>query len=150
MGLGDLLSNVVLHDVKKDKCGPDGMVRLVFIVYGQNLIYKKLQMLQNGSGESCESASTSSVGSNNSHSKAPGSQLQQKNHIFQNNINNNCNQSSAGVVGGGASGSVNVSAAMAQFADFTPDLSKQVFAHFIIVIHFIITFLLKLVAGNRE
>lgn len=32
-------------------------------------------MLQNGSGEVSESASTSSLGSSSSHSKAPGSQL---------------------------------------------------------------------------
>lgn len=73
-------------------------------------------MLQNGSGESCESASTSSVGSNNSHSKAPGSQLHQKNNLFQNNltINGNSNQTAT-------SGSVN-----SAFPDFTDDLTKQV------------------------
>lgn len=35
--------------------------------------------LQNGSGEVSESASTSSLGSNSSHSKAPGAQLHNSN-----------------------------------------------------------------------
>lgn len=43
--------------------------------------------LQNGNGESSESASTSSLGSTNSgHNKAPGAQLQQqKNNAFPSN-----------------------------------------------------------------
>lgn len=41
--------------------------------------------LQNGSGEVSESASTSSLGSNNSHSKAPGAQL----HNSSTNSTNN-------------------------------------------------------------
>lgn len=75
--------------------------------------------MQNGSGESCESASTSSVGSNNSHSKAPGSQLQQKNNIYQNSLNNNghCNIS--------ANSGSGVPTTIPQFSDFAPDLSKQ-------------------------
>jgi len=36
--------------------------------------------LQNGSGEVSESASTSSLGSNSSHSKAPGAQLHNSNN----------------------------------------------------------------------
>lgn len=71
-------------------------------------------MLQNGSGESCESASTSSVGSNNSHSKAPGSQLHQKNNLFQNNLNINGNSNQTTTSGSSA------------FPDFTDDLTKQV------------------------
>lgn len=71
----------------------------------------------NGSGESCESASTSSVGSNHSHSKAPGAQLQQKHNLYQNNLNGNCNQSSA---------NGQISNAMNPFPDFNPDLTKQV------------------------
>lgn len=81
-----------------------------------------LKILQNGIGESCESASTSSVGSNNSHSKAPGSQLQKNNNIFQNSLNNNngsINQSST------TSGSTTTTT-MTPFPDFTPDLTKQV------------------------
>lgn len=75
-------------------------------------------MLQNGSGESCESASTSSVGSTHSHSKAPGSQLHQKHHLFQNNLNNNSNHTAT-------SGSLN-----SAFPDFTDDLTKQVRRNF--------------------
>ncbi|XP_014295446.1 RING finger protein unkempt isoform X5 [Microplitis demolitor] len=45
--------------------------------------------LQNGSGEVSESASTSSLGSNNSHSKAPGAQLH---NSSTNNSTNNSNQ----------------------------------------------------------
>jgi len=37
-------------------------------------------VLQNGSGEVSESASTSSLGSNSSHSKAPGAQLHNSNN----------------------------------------------------------------------
>lgn len=72
LALGDLLSNVMHMDgngiggMKKDRYGPDGLL-----------------MQNGGSGESCESASTSSVGSNQSHSKAPGAQLHQNKHHMQ-------------------------------------------------------------------
>lgn len=80
------------------------------------------QSLQNGSSESCESASTSSIGSNNSHnntSKAPGAQLQHKNSsLYQNSLTNaNTN--------GGKSTSITANS-LSGFPDFTPDLRKQV------------------------
>ncbi|XP_053596460.1 RING finger protein unkempt isoform X6 [Microplitis demolitor] len=50
---------------------------------------KQLSDSSNGSGEVSESASTSSLGSNNSHSKAPGAQLH---NSSTNNSTNNSNQ----------------------------------------------------------
>lgn len=81
--------------------------------------------MQNGSSESCESASTSSIGSNNSHnntSKAPGAQLQHKNNsLYQNSLSNtNAN--------GGKGTSIN-SNSISGFPDFAPDLRKQVNIH---------------------
>lgn len=77
------------------------------------------QALQNGSSESCESASTSSIGSNNSHnntSKAPGAQLQHKNSsLYQNSLSN-----------GGKATSIVSNSTIPSFPDFTPDLRKQV------------------------
>lgn len=76
-------------------------------------------MLHNGSSESCESASTSSIGSNNSHnnaSKAPGAQLQHKsNSLYHNSLSN-----------GGKATSIVSNSTIANFPDFTPDLRKQV------------------------
>lgn len=76
-------------------------------------------MLHNGSSESCESASTSSIGSNNSHnnaSKAPGAQLQHKsNSLYHNSLSN-----------GGKATSIVSNSTIANFHDFTPDLRKQV------------------------
>lgn len=73
--------------------------------------------MQNGSSESCESASTSSIGSNNSHnntSKAPGAQLQHKNNsLYQNSLSNtNVNGGRTSLTSGSISG--------------FPDLRKQV------------------------
>lgn len=82
-----------------------------------------MKMLQNGSGESCESASTSSIGSSNSHNnanRAPGAQLQHKNSnsLFHNNLTNNNGNGSISATGGTSN--------LASFPDFTPDLAKQV------------------------
>uniref|UniRef100_U5ER14 Putative ring finger protein unkempt log isoform 1 n=1 Tax=Corethrella appendiculata TaxID=1370023 RepID=U5ER14_9DIPT len=83
LGLGDMMSSVMSPGT-----------------YGTNaagMMLKKDKLneinplLQNGSAESSESASTSSLGSNNSsHNKAPGSQLQQKN---SNSLSSTSNQS---------------------------------------------------------
>lgn len=82
-----------------------------------------LQALQNGSSESCESASTSSLGSNNSHnntSKAPGAQLQHKNNsLFSNNLVNNNGNASKNNLSGTTSNST-------LFGDFSLELRKQV------------------------
>lgn len=85
-------------------------------------MYLSTQIMQNGSGESCESASTSSVGSNQSHSKAPGAQLQhhhQSKHsnMFQNSLNNNNNNN------GLLSSAVNH---ISHFPDLNNDFAKQV------------------------
>lgn len=73
------------------------------------------QVLHNGSSESCESASTSSIGSNNSHnnaSKAPGAQLQHKNNsLYQNSLSN------------GGKSSIVSNPSIANYPDFT---QKQV------------------------
>lgn len=47
-----------------------------------------MAQLQNGSGEMSESASTSSLGSNGSHNKAPGSQLHQNSNNHQKQMSN--------------------------------------------------------------
>lgn len=74
--------------------------------------------------ENSESASTSSNGSNSSHNKAPGSQLQQKNSALYSNSNNsinvNCNSTIASSITTNST-----SNPMALF-DFSPDLKKQV------------------------
>lgn len=84
-----------------------------------NVKFLSSQALQNGSSESCESASTSSIGSNNSHnntSKAPGAQLQHKNSsLFQNSLSN-----------GGKATSIVSNSTIPNFPDFAPDLRKQV------------------------
>lgn len=83
-----------------------------------------LQSLQNGSSESCESASTSSIGSNHSHnntSKAPGAQLQHKNNLFTQTLTNNNGNGNKNSISGAASNST-----LTGFPDFTTDLSKQV------------------------
>lgn len=77
-------------------------------------------VLQNGSSESCESASTSSIGSNNSHnntSKAPGAQLQHKNSLYPNSLSN-----------GGKATSIVSNSTIPSFHDFTPELRKQLLA----------------------
>lgn len=49
------------------------------VIFRHRLSVISYIMLQNGSGEVSESASTSSLGSNSSHSKAPGAQLHNSN-----------------------------------------------------------------------
>ncbi|XP_055618205.1 RING finger protein unkempt isoform X4 [Toxorhynchites rutilus septentrionalis] len=103
----------------------------------------ELALLQNGSAESSESASTSSLGSNNSsHNKAPGSQLQQKhsNNLLGVATGANCNgssshnqtnQSSLGSLqstmfnNGGTAASSLLSN---NFPEFTPELRAQLMA----------------------
>lgn len=102
---------------------------------GQNFSYFQLQ-LQNGSAESSESASTSSLGSNNSsHNKAPGSHLQQQKHGSSALLGNGHGGAgnplgglgllSNGGPTGANSGSANASSLLSNL-DFNPDLSKQV------------------------
>lgn len=101
------------------------------------------QLLQNGSAESSESASTSSIGSNHSsHNKAPGSQLQQKHNnssLLGVVTSTNCNgggsvsnqannslgslQSTLFSNGGGTAASSLLSNS---FPDFTPEIRAQV------------------------
>ncbi|XP_055903791.1 RING finger protein unkempt isoform X3 [Eupeodes corollae] len=74
LALSDIISSA-LPEIKKDP-SKQGLISV-----SDNLFF-------NGNGESCESASTSSIGSSNSHIKAPGAQLQQKNTIYGNS--NDC------------------------------------------------------------
>ncbi|XP_058442918.1 putative E3 ubiquitin-protein ligase UNKL isoform X3 [Malaya genurostris] len=96
------------------------------------------QLLQNGSAESSESASTSSLGSNHSsHNKAPGSQLQQK---HSNNLIGvaNCNGSTHNHVNNGIGslqstlfnngGTAASSLLSNNFPEFTPELRAQLLA----------------------
>uniref|UniRef100_A0A2C9H883 RING finger protein unkempt n=1 Tax=Anopheles quadriannulatus TaxID=34691 RepID=A0A2C9H883_ANOQN len=102
-----------------------------------NFSYFQLQ-LQNGSAESSESASTSSLGSNNSsHNKAPGSHLQQQKHGSSALLGNGHGGAgnplgglgllSNGGPTGANSGSANASSLLSNL-DFNPDLSKQMVA----------------------
>lgn len=100
------------------------------------------QLLQNGSAESSESASTSSIGSNHSsHNKAPGSQLQQKHNNSSllgvvttancnggGNVSNQANNSLGSLQStlfsnGGTAASSLLSNS---FPDFTPEIRAQV------------------------
>uniref|UniRef100_A0A182PU13 RING finger protein unkempt n=1 Tax=Anopheles epiroticus TaxID=199890 RepID=A0A182PU13_9DIPT len=93
-----------------------------------------LALLPNGSAESSESASTSSLGSNNSsHNKAPGSHLQQQKHnatLLGNGHNGGGNPLgglgllSNGGPTGANSGSVNANSLLSNI-DFNPDIPKQ-------------------------
>ncbi|XP_058442919.1 putative E3 ubiquitin-protein ligase UNKL isoform X4 [Malaya genurostris] len=98
----------------------------------------ELALLQNGSAESSESASTSSLGSNHSsHNKAPGSQLQQK---HSNNLIGvaNCNGSTHNHVNNGIGslqstlfnngGTAASSLLSNNFPEFTPELRAQLLA----------------------
>uniref|UniRef100_A0A182LY08 C3H1-type domain-containing protein n=1 Tax=Anopheles culicifacies TaxID=139723 RepID=A0A182LY08_9DIPT len=95
-----------------------------------------LTLLPNGSAESSESASTSSLGSNNSsHNKAPGSHLQQQKHnaALVGNGHNTSNPLgglsllSNGGPTGANSGSANTGSILSNL-DFSQDLPKQMVA----------------------
>ncbi|XP_058813379.1 RING finger protein unkempt isoform X4 [Topomyia yanbarensis] len=96
------------------------------------------QLLQNGSAESSESASTSSLGSNHSsHNKAPGSQLQQKHSNSLIGVAN-CNGSAHSHVNNGIGslqstlfnngGTAASSLLSNNFPEFTPELRAQLLA----------------------
>uniref|UniRef100_A0A182RYS7 RING finger protein unkempt n=1 Tax=Anopheles funestus TaxID=62324 RepID=A0A182RYS7_ANOFN len=98
--------------------------------------FSYFQLLPNGSAESSESASTSSLGSNNSsHNKAPGSHLQQQKHnaALVGNGHNAGNPLgglsllSNGGPTGANSGSANTGSILSNI-DFTQDLPKQMVA----------------------
>ncbi|XP_058813372.1 RING finger protein unkempt isoform X3 [Topomyia yanbarensis] len=98
----------------------------------------ELALLQNGSAESSESASTSSLGSNHSsHNKAPGSQLQQKHSNSLIGVAN-CNGSAHSHVNNGIGslqstlfnngGTAASSLLSNNFPEFTPELRAQLLA----------------------
>lgn len=120
--LSEMISSV-LPPEKKDKLTELNNVRTKICcgssTHTHITIHLLLQALQNGSSESCESASTSSIGSNNSHnntSKAPGAQLQHKNSssLYPNNLSN------------GGKSSIVSNSTISSFPDYTPELRKQV------------------------
>jgi len=89
------------------------------------------KVLQNGSAESSESASTSSIGSNNSsHNKAPGAQLHHHktiNALSNNlNLNANVNGSISSLQSTINSNSNNSNLMHNPFQEFSPEVSKQV------------------------
>ncbi|XP_070491136.1 RING finger protein unkempt isoform X14 [Chironomus tepperi] len=92
------------------------------------------KVLQNGSAESSESASTSSIGSNNSsHNKAPGSQLQPKSiHsslALSNTLNSNINGSAISSLQSTINSNSNNSNLLSNpFQEFSPEVSKQILA----------------------
>lgn len=104
--LADILNNVLPPDKRaheKEKTISDNNVRVhnranrkicsKIDVYSFSLRFQ-FTALQNGSGEVSESASTSSLGSNSSHNKAPGAQLHNSNS--NSNSNHSSNQSKMG------------------------------------------------------
>jgi len=104
------------------------------------------KVLQNGSAESSESASTSSIGSNNSsHNKAPGSQLQPKSSIHNslahsNTLNSNINGSAISSLQSTINSNSNNSNLLSNpFQEFSPEVSKQVSSYIILFIILIIT-----------
>ncbi|XP_053678311.1 RING finger protein unkempt homolog [Anopheles nili] len=118
---GSLVSAVVGSGTKKDSHDLG------------NLSY--FQLLPNGSAESSESASTSSLGSNNSsHNKAPGSHLQQQKHnaTLLGNGHGGNPLGGLGLLSNGGQNTANCGSANANSLlsniDFNPDLSKQIIA----------------------
>lgn len=91
------------------------------------------KVLQNGSAESSESASTSSIGSNNSsHNRAPGSQLHHPKSInsslvISNTINCTMNGSTISSLQSTINSNSNNSNMLSNpFQEFSPEVSKQV------------------------
>lgn len=90
------------------------------------------KVLQNGSAESSESASTSSIGSNNSsHNRAPGAHLHHKglNHsmLSSNNMSSTMNGSTISSLQSTINSNTNNSNMLSNpFQEFSPEVSKQV------------------------
>lgn len=87
------------------------------------------KVLQNGSAESSESASTSSIGSNNSsHNRAPGAQLHHPKSVnssltISNTMNGSTISSLQSTIN---SNSINSNMLSNPFQEFSPEVSKQV------------------------
>lgn len=90
------------------------------------------KVLQNGSAESSESASTSSIGSNNSsHNRAPGAQLHHPKSVnsslaFSNTMNSTLNGTISSLQSTINSNSNNSNMLSHPFQEFSPEVSKQV------------------------
>lgn len=91
------------------------------------------KVLQNGSAESSESASTSSIGSNNSsHNRAPGSQLHHPKSAnnslaISNTLNSTMNGSTISSLQSTINSNSNNSNMLSNpFQEFSPEVSKQV------------------------
>lgn len=97
------------------------------------------KVLQNGSAESSESASTSSIGSNNSsHNKAPGSELHQKSINSSLALSNTLNSTVNGSTINSLQSTINSNSNMLSnpFQEFSPEVSKQVCHHLPIEFHY--------------
>lgn len=90
------------------------------------------KVLQNGSAESSESASTSSIGSNNSsHNRAPGSQLHHPKSVNSLTISNTLNSTMNGSTISSLQSTINSNSNNSNllsnpFQEFSPEVSKQV------------------------
>jgi hypothetical protein len=87
------------------------------------------KVLQNGSAESSESASTSSIGSNNSsHNRAPGSQLHHPKSVNNSmTLNSTMNGSTISSLQSTINNNSNNSNLLSNaFQEFSPEVSKQV------------------------
>ncbi|KAG5674006.1 hypothetical protein PVAND_003999 [Polypedilum vanderplanki] len=118
--LSDMINNALPPPMTKD-------------VKNNELAYFS-KVLQNGSAESSESASTSSIGSNNSsHNKAPGSQLHSKSInnslALSNTLNSNINGSTISSLQSTINSNSNNSNLLSNpFQEFSPEVSKQILA----------------------
>ncbi|CRL05851.1 CLUMA_CG019047, isoform A [Clunio marinus] len=93
------------------------------------------KVLQNGSAESSESASTSSIGSNNSsHNRAPGAQLHHQKSVnsslaLSNTVNSTMNGSTISSLQSTINNNSNNSNLLSNpFQEFSPEVSKQILA----------------------
>lgn len=83
------------------------------------------KVLQNGNAESSESASTSSIGSNNSsHNKAPGAQLHQHKNMNNTTISNSIN--SNGINSLQSTINNNSNSLLNPYGEYSTDVTKQV------------------------
>lgn len=135
--LSDIISNALPQPMMKDgKLNNELSVNQQIADYqdaSNRLSFQYFsKVLQNGSAESSESASTSSIGSNNSsHNRAPGAHLHHKglNHsmLSSNNMSSTMNGSTISSLQSTINSNTNNSNMLSNpFQEFSPEVSKQV------------------------
>ena len=138
--LSDIISNALPQPMMKDgKMNNDLSVSSIaqsndsMLSSAVDLFQYFSKVLQNGSAESSESASTSSIGSNNSsHNRAPGSQLHHPKSVnsslaISNTLNSTMNGSTISSLQSTINSNSNNSNMLSNpFQEFSPEVSKQV------------------------